>query len=284
VSQSQGSSKAHPDPLAITTVAVTYIANEGFLIETGDTKILIDALFGDHDMGYCHIPTKTTLSAMKGATGNFGDIDIIAVTHRHRDHFHAPFVKRHLTNNREGKLISCPQVTELLMSEDSGINFQERIVEVVPDSFSYIDKQLSGVNIRIYRLKHGPYYDTDPETGERIDRHQNVQNLGFLFEIDGIKIFHCGDSSPMCIEDYQHFKLHKEEIDLAFMGRGFLWTADGPETRILKELIKPDHLVLMHIHPDRTQRFIDNAQQIKDELPSVTVFRTPMESKTFQIH
>ena len=170
------------------------------------------------------------------------------------------------------------------MQEEDRDHLKGRLIEVIPDTLSYIDQVIGDIKVRVYRLKHGPYFDTDPETGKRVDRHRNVKNLGFLFEIDGIKIFHCGDSSPMCYADYQHFKLMNEEIDLAFLGRGFLWTPDGPETRILKELIKPDHVVLMHIHPDQTQRFLENAEQAKEELPSVTVFQSPMESKTFQIH
>ena len=45
-------------------VEVTYIANEGFLIKVGDKKILIDALFGDKDYGFCDIPTDETMNSI----------------------------------------------------------------------------------------------------------------------------------------------------------------------------------------------------------------------------
>jgi L-ascorbate metabolism protein UlaG (beta-lactamase superfamily) len=52
--------------------------------------------------------------------------------------------------------------------------------------------------------------------------NRNVENLGFLFNINGVKIFHCGDSEPSCISDYENFRLDKENIDIAFLGRGFI--------------------------------------------------------------
>jgi hypothetical protein len=42
----------------VKNVEVTYAANEGFVIKVGDKKILIDALFGDKDYGFCEIPTE----------------------------------------------------------------------------------------------------------------------------------------------------------------------------------------------------------------------------------
>ncbi len=68
-------------------VEVTYIANEGFLIKVGDKKILIDALFGDRDYGFCDIPTEAIMNSILKNENNFKDIDLIATTHAHVDHF-----------------------------------------------------------------------------------------------------------------------------------------------------------------------------------------------------
>ena len=56
----------------------------------------------------------------------------------------------------------------------------------MPDLFSCIDTTINGISVRVYRLAHGPYYTEDSLTGEKINRHQNVQNVGFLFNIDGV--------------------------------------------------------------------------------------------------
>ena len=147
----------------------------------------------------------------------------------------------------------------------------------------YADTSVNDIGVRVYRLAHGPYFETDPVTGEKTNRHRHIQNLGFLFTINDVKIFHCGDSSPRCVEDYQHFRLDKENIDIAFLGRGFMAAKDDPGIEILRNLINPDHVVLMHIHHDQNPYFIQVADQVKEEFPSVSVFESLTESKEFML-
>jgi L-ascorbate metabolism protein UlaG (beta-lactamase superfamily) len=261
---------------------VTYIANEGFLIEVQNKKILIDALFGDQEYSFCDIPNIKAIDSMTKAEGIFEDVDLIAATHRHVDHFHAPFVFEHLKSNRKGKFISCAQSIDKLKELEDYKIIKNQIVEITPDTLSYLDTIVRGIEIRIYRLMHGPYFDVDPETGEKKNRHQNIQNLGFLFNIDGVKIFHCGDSNPYGIKDYENFRLDKENIDIAFLSRGFMWETDFPGTVILRNYIKAKHIILMHIRHEENQRFIDTAKELKDEFPNVKIFENKME--TFEIY
>jgi L-ascorbate metabolism protein UlaG (beta-lactamase superfamily) len=79
-------------------VEITYIANEGFLIHVGERSILIDAIFGDKEYGFCAIPDSAQIAAMIEAKEQFANIDLTVVTHAHIDHFYAPFVYDHLTN------------------------------------------------------------------------------------------------------------------------------------------------------------------------------------------
>lgn len=48
-------------------------------------------------MGFCDVPKPEVIRAMTAAEGEFADIDVIAVTHRHGDHFYAIFVSAHLS-------------------------------------------------------------------------------------------------------------------------------------------------------------------------------------------
>jgi len=262
---------------------ITYIANEGFLIEVGQKRIIIDAFFGERELNFCAIPTSEVLEQMTTATGDFARVDLIAVTHNHVDHFHAPFVAEHLMANEHAKFISCEQSTEKLAMHKGFESFKDRVLEITPDSLFYQDTVVNDIRVRVYRLAHGPYMITDPETGSMVNKHRFVQNLGFVFEVDGIKIFHCGDSGPRCWDDYEHFRLDKEDIDIAMLGRGFLASDVGFGIEILRNYIKPEHIVLMHIHPESIPYFQNVANQVKQEFPSVTIFESLMESREFLI-
>lgn len=265
----------------VKNVEVTYIANEGFLIKVGDKRILIDALFGDKDYGFCDIPRQETMNSILKNENCFKDIDLIAATHAHIDHFYSPFVLEHLMNNTAGQFISCKQSIDILKKQENYENVKSSLIEITPDYSTYIDTTINGIEVRVYRLAHGPYYTDDPKTGEKINRHQNVQNIGFLFNIDGVKIFHGGDSNEDGAAEYEHFRLDKENIDIAFLGRGFIWKSDCKGIELVKKYVKAKRIVLMHIHHDEFDEHNKIANQLKNEFASIKIFRNEMETETY---
>jgi L-ascorbate metabolism protein UlaG (beta-lactamase superfamily) len=263
---------------------VTYIANEGFLIEVDDKSVLIDALFGEEELGFCDVPGLDQIAAMKAAEGLYEEVDLILTSHNHVDHIHAPFVAEHLKNNEHGKFISCTQaVQSIRKAENYSTEIESQLLDITPDSLMYTDTVVNGIDVRVFRLQHGPFYVDDPETGKSVNKHQNVQNLGFLLNINGVKIFHCGDSSPTCMSDYEHFGLGQEEIDIAFLGRGFVVANDVEGVNLLKQYINPKHIVLMHIHQDYNAAFIELAESLKEEYSSIVVFEELMQVKEYAI-
>jgi L-ascorbate metabolism protein UlaG (beta-lactamase superfamily) len=269
------------DANKVRNVEVTYIANEGYLIKVGDKKILIDALFGDKDYGFCDIPNEETMNSILKNEKYFKNIDLIATTHAHVDHFYAPFVIEHLINNMKGQFISCKQTIEAIKKQENYEKVKINLVEITPDYSTYIDTTINGVGVRVYRLAHGPYYTDDTLTGEKINRHQNVQNVGFLFNIDGVKIFHSGDSNEDGIAEYEHFRLDKENIDIAFLGRGFIWESNCKGIELLKNYIKAKHIVLMHIHHKEYGEYNEVVTQLKNEFSSIKIFKNGMETKKY---
>lgn len=262
-------------------VEVTYIANEGFLIKVGDKKILIDGLFGDKDYGFCDIPTEETMNSILKNEDYFKDIDLIATTHAHVDHFYPPFVIEHLINNTKGKFISCKQTIEILKTQENYEKIKNNLIEITPDYSACSDTNINGIGVRVYRLAHGPYYTSDSVSGEKVNRHQNVQNVGFLFNIDGIKVFHSGDSDENGIAEYEQFRLDKGNIDIAFLGRGFIWSSDSKGISLVKNYINAKQIVLMHIHQDEYNEFNEIANQLKNELGHIKIFKDKMESETY---
>ena len=75
--------EATPDGLEI-----TYIANEGVLIAAGDGQVLIDGLHRPYYPMYAVLPPAQR-DLIETARPPFDEIDVILVSHVHRDHFHA---------------------------------------------------------------------------------------------------------------------------------------------------------------------------------------------------
>ena len=52
---------------------------------------------------------------------------------------------------------------------------------------------------------------------------------------------------------------------------------------IIRNQIKPDHIVLMHIRHESIPYYQNVAEQVKEEFPSVTIFESLMDSKEYFI-
>ncbi len=257
---------------------VTYIANEGFLIETVGKKILVDALFDKIDGDWCDSPTDSVVELMKNANAPFNDVDIIAVTHNHRDHFNKDVVANHLLNNQKGILICPDQVKEALSENPDYKKFYKRIISVTPNFYSDSNIVINDIKIRIMRLEHSHYMMKDTVTGKMMNKHHNIENLGYLFNISGTKLFHCGDTNPLNEKEYSTFSLIDEKIDIGFIERLFI--AKGKKSvEILNKYIAPKNMVLMHIGPRNRQAFINH---LKDE-KTVKIFENKMDASIYRI-
>ncbi len=257
---------------------LTYIANEGFLIETQGKKILADALFDKIDGSWCHSPSGDTLNALKNATSPFNDIDIIVVSHKHVDHFNKNVVANHLLSNSKTILICPKQVNDELSQLESYNLFSNRITAITPQLNSDTNVIVADIKIRVLRLEHSHYMETDSASGESVNRHRNIENVGYLFNINGVKVFHCGDTNPLNEKEYSTFALQNEEIDIACLER--LFFSKGKEGMdILNNFIAPKNIALMHVKPGNIQLFKNHFSKVEN----MHVFENKMEQITYTV-
>jgi L-ascorbate metabolism protein UlaG (beta-lactamase superfamily) len=98
-------------------------------------------------------------------------IDVVLITHEHRDHFHVDSVKAILKNNPKACVITNSSVGKLLAKE--GINF---VTIENGQGMTYKDVSIEG-----HGTKHEPIYDGIP----------SVLNTGYFI---GDKLFYPGDA------------------------------------------------------------------------------------------
>ena len=237
-------------------VRVTYIANEGFLLQSGGSTVLIDALHRGEIEMYAR-PSDKVLHDLENATGNFSSVDLILVSHYHRDHFKAESVASHMAANPGARLISSPQVVEEVRRAASGTINADSAYPPVPGRTKF---RLAGVDLEMLRLSHGS------------GRFAKIQNLGQVFSLGGKKFLHLGDAE-IAAGNFTVHKLAKDRIDYAFIPYWFLTDAEG--RRIVTEIIRPRKIIAMHIPPADLEI---ERKKILAEFPDAIVFQEQGES------
>lgn len=233
---------------------ITYISNEGFLVETENNKIAFDTFFDKIDADWCDSPNDSILNLMQKNMSPFNNIDIIFISHKHRDHFDESVLINHLTINKKG-IVVCPNKVKSILSKHPNYkSFRERVVSITPQEYEDSCININDIPIRIMRFEHSHTMITDTITGEPFNKHQDIENLGYLLEIDGVKLFHCGDTNPLNKKEYTTYALNEENIDIAFLERLF-YARSKAGTDIINNYIKPDKIIVMHIKPGNQAMF-----------------------------
>ncbi len=256
-------------------IKVTYIANMGFMVSSASKTVLIDALF-DEDFGSYALPSKQIVKKINQLEKPFNAVDLMLVTHGDGDHFSTNMMAEYLTKNKKAKVVCNKKVfSKLKENKDIKVD-SSRIVGITPELYNSVDTKIKGIEIKVLRLRHS-------------GRDGRTENLGFLFDLDGIKVLHVGDASGRVwkgavvsgIEEYDAIGLENMRIDVAILNRGSLWGVDAPGIEIIEKYIKPKHIILGHFsigNKDGEDEVIQTIEKLKDSLPGVTILEESMRN------
>ncbi|NNE98164.1 MAG: MBL fold metallo-hydrolase [Pyrinomonadaceae bacterium] len=242
---------------------ITYIANEGVLIETPEKKVLIDGLHRFYKTAYAFPPDKLR-GKLESAEAPYDDIDLILVSHLHGDHFHPESVGLHLQNSRKAQLATSEQIVgEVKEKFKDQTNIASKIISVKHKWKTAAERDFDGIKVKFLGLRHGS------------KRFMWIQNLGHLIEIEGRKFLHLGDAD-MTAENFSTFKLNQEDIDIAFIPFWFLLSKEGRD--LVKKQFEPKHIIAVHVSPQDAESV---SKELKKHDPGITVFTKILETKTF---
>lgn len=238
-------------------LSIEYIANEGVLITTDSTRILLDAIHRQYKPEYAFTPDNI-LSKIEAAQYPYKNIDLILVSHNHADHFSAESIAAHLRNDNESVLASSDQVIDEVEKSLGDAPFdKKRLVRIKYAWKESSEMEFKGVKIRFLGLLHA---------NSEIESYRQIQNFGHLIEIGGKKLLHIGDAD-MFVKNFDAFDLEKENIDVVFAPYWFVLSPVG--RAILNKELLAKKVVAVHM-PTTEQS--ETMREILDARPSTVVF------------
>jgi L-ascorbate metabolism protein UlaG (beta-lactamase superfamily) len=248
-------------------VDITFIANDGFLLNDENHKILIDAIFSEGS-GMFTTPPSAVLLQERNGTAPFDSIDFVLNTHYHADHINAEYVAEHLVNDTGSVWVGPPQSYDLLATEESFGTVEDRIISLLPGIAVKTDTIINDFPVRIVRLIH--YNNSD----------YTLQNLGYIFTLGDIKIFHPGDGYFNDTVEVENLDLADDSIDILFLSYRVLDNNFENLGRKIIEYLNPKALLVMHIKINEAEYYRDLVAGLQN-LPPIYIMEEPMGNLSF---
>ncbi len=236
-------------------ISITYVGNMGVLISGSEHSVLIDGLHKEYGPAYQFPPDELVEKITKNKKIK-PPITFVMNTHIHGDHFHNQLVADFLKSNKSSFFVGPQQAVD----------------EVAQLKAS--TKQLKGVPTQ----KHGRYEVKNPHlniTGFYLNHanprmHNKIKNVGFLIEMDGIKLVHFGDAFWM-EEVIENLELKKEGIDIAILPAWMI--ASQKNKKLIEKYLAPKKVIATHISPTYPQTL----DALKEAFPEAISFTKIMQ-------
>ena len=270
-SRSTGTSSGAEAPLSL-----TYVANMGVLVGSGGTKVLVDALFDKPNPEY-RAPEPGVLDKIIKGEAPYDGVKLALVTHNHPDHFAAGVAVRFLESRPETVLVApADAVAEMRKAASDWTSLEPRVVFLDLENRDFRRLRAAGIPITAVRTLHS-------------GGGESPMNIMYLFEINGRRIFHEGDSTGEP-EVFKGFGLESAPVDLAVVH--FWFPLEPNMAKYLQEVFQPDHIALGHLpirlesdspgKIDMVRRYYRDLTLLLPGLPTkVLKVGTPTDAKGF---
>lgn len=232
-------------------VEVTYLANEGVLLRSGETKVVVDALFRNAMQPYLN-HTPETRKALEGGEGEFAGIAAALATHQHADHFDAESVAEFLRNHPRALFAAHAGVTALVQKQAAAPEKQLR----ASSTDSRESLELNGIRVGVLRLFHN---------GRKADL-----NVGYILHLGGKKVLHVGDALDT-VENFRRFELASEKLDVALLPYWYAMSEEG--IAIVRDHVKAANVIFIHVPPAEA----DEVRAVTSKhFPASTILEKPL--------
>jgi L-ascorbate metabolism protein UlaG (beta-lactamase superfamily) len=231
---------------------LTYLANEGVVLEGKGGRIFLDAFFGDGLPDYPVVPAALRDSMERGLDGFAGPAAALT-THPHRDHFDPAGLARYLRSNAGALAVGPVGVAARLDSLSPGLGARTR--ELTPTGGKTATLDIGWARIQALAIPHG-------------HTMRPVQHVAYLIALDGTTALHLGDtdSDP---ETWPGLGLSPSGVDLALVP--FWYALDDGRFDSLIRVTRARTVVLLHLPRTPDPNWDAAARELQRRYPQVRI-------------
>lgn len=249
-----GASAQPAPPAAAAGVTVTFLANEGLLLSTPQHGVLVDACVREPYLEYGAVNDQVWSALLRGAAP-FERVDVVLVSHAHRDHFQVEAARELLLARPEVHFVVHEEVAAQLAAQwRDWSRVAARVVAVAPTDGAPVVWSREGVTVTLHRLPHGP-------------ARTNPENLAHVVEIGGRRVLHVGDAEATAA---QVRATGIDTIDVALLP--FWYWLGGQWATAREQFAGRLATLAVHVPPGQEDR------ALAEVVAPPKVFRRPLES------
>ena len=244
-------------------IVITQLANEGVIIEGGQTRIMIDGMVVEPYSIYGGLPA-VAIPDFRAASGAFADIDLALVSHRHHDHNQPRFACEFMQASSDTRLETSAQVLGLMREKcREFVTTSPRIRTIDPQYGAHHEITKSDARVTVFPLSHGTR------------KYARIQNYGHLVEVGGITLLHIGDAA-MNPADFERAGLGEQRVDVALIP--FWFFQPGPGVAVIETYMDAALKIAVHIPPGEMEEV---KEHLSENFPKVLILEQPLEQVRF---
>jgi L-ascorbate metabolism protein UlaG (beta-lactamase superfamily) len=244
-----------------------YLANEGVMVEHGETKVLFDPLFNE-SFGQYRLVSDHLRRALFAGEPPWDGVDAVFISHYHDDHFSPQDLIEFLRVREDVHLYAPAQAVAALRAVD-GADDESLARRLHAVALAYGDDperiEMPGLLIEAVRIPHAGWPD----------RAADVENIAWRVTLDErTTVLHLGDADTKDA----HFAPHEahwrqRRLHMAFPPYWYFLSREG--LRVLRERLRPMHAVGIHVPVTVPE---DPAER-EEGLREVDLFTRPGETR-----
>lgn len=247
-------------------VTITQLANEGVILADGDSRVMIDGMVVEPYSIYGGLPAAA-IPRFEAASGEFGNIGLALVSHRHHDHNQPAAACTFLQASDNTSLRTSEQVIGLIREKCRAfITTSPRVMTIDPQYDAPYRMSFGDVSVTIFPLSHGTR------------KYAKIQNYGHLVEIGGLRVLHIGDAA-MDPTDFERAGLDRVELDVALIP--FWFFQPGPGAAVIDRFLDAPLKLAVHIPPGEMEEV---KHYMADAYPRVQILEQPLEQIRFSTY